>query len=248
MPTINVSDTLYARLEKHAVGFATPESVIEMLLNEYEKVKTVGASAPIFTDGPTGPINHRILKIHDELFQFLQERKVVFMPRQKASDRLSQGYWFIGDINYLSIGFYTGGDTSNKTPNICFHVYLSDYYPNSLGKSNSSIPLCCIQLSNTFGSDKWETKEPVINEIIKKLGGFECNRIDDGVEGRWNRYYERRNYNNADYLKCLEDFLINDKPVIDDIIRAANNTAIGFLDKNKSDRKINTIEKLRSQR
>lgn len=245
MPTINISDSLFARLEKHAVGFATPESVIEMLLNEYEGVMAGKMSA---SDSDDNLGMRRILKIHDELFQFLKERGVIFMPRQKAHERLSQGYWFIGDDNYLSIGFYTGGDTFNKTPNICFHVYLTDYYPNSLGKPNSSIPLCCIQLSNTFGSDKWETKAPVITKIIEELGGFECNRVDDGVEGRWNRYYEHRNYNSADYLRCLEDFLTNDKPVIDEIIRTAKNTAIYFLDKDKSDRKINAIDKIRNKR
>lgn len=248
MPTINVSDTLYARLEKHAVGFATPESVIEMLLNEYEQVMTVGASAPIFTDDPTSPINHRILKIHDELFQFLQERKVVFMPRQKASDRLSKGYWFTGDDNYLSISFYTGGDTSNKTPNITFHVYLSDFYLNAIEKSNSSVPLCCIQLSNTPGSDGWEAKQSVISKIREELGNFECNRKTNGIEGRWNRYFEHLGHKSTDYLKCLEDFLITDKPLIDEIIRNANNPEIGFLDKSKSNRKINAIEKLRNQR
>jgi hypothetical protein len=243
MPTINVSDALYARLAKHAVGFATPESVIEMLLNEYEGLNVGKASVP---GADADSDKRRILKIHDELFQFLRERNVVFMPRQKASERLSQGYWFIGDDNYLAISFYTGGDTSNKTPNITFHVYLSDFYPNSIGKSNASIPLCCIQLSNTLGSDGWETKQPVISEIREELGGFECNRINDGIEGRWNRYYEHRNYNATDYLKCLEDFLTNDKPVIGEIIRLAKNPKIGFLGKNKSDRKINAIEKLRN--
>lgn len=244
MATINVSDALYARLARHAVGFATPESVIEMLLNEYEGLSVEKSSVP-GTDADSD--KQRILKIHDELFKFLLKRKVIFMPRQKASERLSQGYWFNGDDNYLAISFYTGGDTINKTANITFHAYISDFYPNSMGKSNPSIPLCCIQLSNIFESKGWETKQPLINEIREKLGGFECNRITDGIEGRWNRYYENLNYNATDYLKCLEDFLTNDKPVIDEIIKNAENPEIGFLDNNKVDRKINAIEKLRNQ-
>ena len=86
----------------------------------------------------------------------------------------------------------------------------------------------------------------MINEIRKKLGGFECNRVDDSIESRWNRFYENRNYDDADYLKCLEEFLTKDKPIIDGIIRDVKNSEIGFLDKNKVDSKIYTIERMRN--
>jgi hypothetical protein len=245
MPTINVSDALYARLGSHAIGFEPPESVIEKVLDVYEKV--MGKKEPInVTHGSLD--KRRILKVHDELFQFLRDHNVIFMPRQKASERLNQGYWFIGDDNYLSISFYTGGDTKNKTPNITFHMYLSDFYLGSISRSRSPIPLSCIQLSNTAGSSGWTTKEPVINEIRKKLGGFECNRVTaDGIEERWNRFYENRSYNDADYLKCLEEFLTKDKPIIDGIIEEVKNSEIGFLNKNKVDSKIYTIERMRNQ-
>ncbi len=242
MPAINVSNALYERLGSHAVGFETPELVIEKVLDVYDTV--MGKKEPIVvTHGSLD--KQRILKVHNELFQFLRDNNVIFMPRQKASERLNQGYWFIGDDNYLAISFYTGGDTSNKTPNITFQVYLSDFYLGSINRSRSPIPLSCIQLSNTLGSSGWKTKEPVINEIRKKLGGFECNRVTDNIESRWNRFYENRSYNDADYLKCLEEFLTKDKPIIDEVIREAKNSAIGFLDQNKVDRKIYTIEKMR---
>ena len=242
MPIINVSDALYARLGSHAASFEPPELVIEKVLDVYEKI--MGKKEEVV-------VNHsnldkrRILKAHDELFQFLRDHNVIFMPRQKASDRLNQGYWFIGDDNYLAISFYTGGDTSNKTPNITFLMYLSDRYLGSINRSRSPIPLSCIQLSNTVGSSGWKTKEPVINEIRKKLGGFECNRVTDNIEERWNRFYENRSYNDADYLKCLEEFLTKDKPIIDGIISDLKNSEIGFLDQNKVDSKIYSIERMR---
>jgi len=242
MPTINISDVLYARLGSHSVGFEPPELVIEKMLDAYEKV--MGTKEP-FVDTHSNFDKRRILKIHDELFHYLRDHNVIFMPRQKSSERLNQGYWFIGDDNYLSISFYTGGDTKNKTPNITFHVYLSEFYLGKINRSRSPIPLSCIQLSNTVGSSGWKTKELVINEIIKKLGGFECNRATDSIEERWNRFYENRSYNDADYLKCLEDFLTNDKPIIDGIISDAKNSEIAFLEKNKVDRKISNIEKIR---
>ena len=160
-------------------------------------------------------------------------------------DVVNSTFYDTSYIFYLSIGFYTGGDTSNQTPNIAFHVYLSDFYLSSINRSRSSIPLSCIQLSNTPGSSGWETKESVINEIRKKLGGFECNRVTDSIESRWNRFYENRSHNDADYLKCLEEFLTKDKPIIDEIIRDVKNSEIGFLDKNKVDRKIYSIERMR---
>jgi hypothetical protein len=245
MPTINISDALYARLGSHAVGFEPPESVIEKVLEVYEKVMSKKGSIVV-----TSELDKlRILKTHDELFQFLRDNHVIFMPRQKAdkrSNRLNQGYWFIGDDNYLAISFYTGNDDLNKTPNITFLMYLSQKYLGSINRSKSPIPLSCIQLSNTAGSSGWKAKEPLINEIRKQLGGFECNRVTDNIDERWNRFYENRNYNDADYLKCLEEFLTKDKPIIDEIIRDAKNPEIGFLDNNKVDRKIHTIEKMRS--
>lgn len=245
MPAINVSDALYARLGSHAVGFEPPELVIEKVLDVYDKV--MGKKEPIVvTHGSLD--KRRILKVHDELFQFLRDHNVIFMPRQKASERLNQGYWFCGDDDYLVISFYTGGDTSNRTSNITFQVYLSDFYLGRINRPRSSIPLSCIQLSNTVGSSGWETKEPVINEIRKKLGGFECNRVTtDNIEERWNRFYENRSYNDGDYLKCLEEFLTKDKPIIDGIISDVKNSEIRFLDKNKVDSKIYTIERMRNQ-
>ena len=85
----------------------------------------------------------------------------------------------------------------------------------------------------------WKSKIPVIDEIKKRLDGFEANRVN-GIEARWNRFYD-----STDYLKCLEEFLFNDKPIIDDIIRQAKNPEIDFLDKRKSQEKINNIIKLR---
>ncbi len=242
MAIIDISDGLYARLGSYAVGFEQPESVIERVLNAYDKA--IGKEPPVIV-AHGGVDMSSIPRVHDELFQFLIDHHIVFMPRQKTSERLNMGYWFTGDNNYLSIGFYTGGDTHNKTPNITFHMYLSGFYLGGLNRSMSPLPLCAIQLSNTAGSNGWTVKEPVMTEIRKRLGGFECNRVTDGIESRWNRYYENRSYNDADYLKCLEEFLTKDKPIIDEVIRDAKNSEIGLLDQNKADRKINTINRIR---
>jgi hypothetical protein len=249
MPTIEISDELFARLESYAVGFVTPSIVVERLLNEYEQMKSntdtsaqdskpdtalMSTNNVIYNNPLTFLPKNEILKMHDEIFQFLLEQKIDFMPRQKRSERLSQGYWFLGDDNYLVISFYAGNDDSNKTPNITFQIYLSDFYLKYLNRQQ--IPTCVIQLSNTPNSAGWHSKIPVIDEIKQRLGEFEVNRITDGIEARWNRYYQSK-----DYLKCLEEFLFKDKPIIDDIIKQANNPEIGFLNKRKSQEKINNI-------
>lgn len=239
MPVIRISDELFSRLEAYAVGFDTPAAVIERLLNERENKHD-----RVESDPPPPFPNLRVLRIHDELFQFLLDYKsqhpdFYFMPRQKGK-RLEDGYWFPGDDNYLVIGFYTGPDDFNKTPNITFQIYLSNHYLRALNRTQ--IPTCVIQLSNTPESKGWLSKKTVIEKIIEKLGGFEVNRITDGVDARWNRYYESN-----DYLECLEEFLTKDKPVIDEIIRKEANPEIGFLDKKKSDDKIKNIVNRRNR-
>jgi hypothetical protein len=42
-PVIRIPDQLYSRLEKHAQGFATPATVIERLLDHFEKTNTPDA-------------------------------------------------------------------------------------------------------------------------------------------------------------------------------------------------------------
>ena len=240
MPVIRISDELFSRLEAYAVGFDTPAAVIERLLNKYENK----ADSEINKEKINNSSENEVTVIHDEIFQFLLDYKehnpdFYFMPRQKGK-RLEDGYWFPGDENYLLISFYTGPDDFNKTPNITFQIYLSNHYLRALNRTQ--VPTCVIQLSNTPGSKGWVSKRPVIEKIIEKLGGFEVNRITDGFDARWNRYYDSK-----DYLKCLEEFLTKDKPVIDDIIRMEENPEIGFLDKKKSDDKINNIVSRRNR-
>jgi hypothetical protein len=186
-----------------------------------------------------------VAKIHNELFQFLlnyqkNHEDFYFMPRQtNRYGRLDHGYWFRGnDDLYLSIGFYSGEDGSNKTSNISFQMYLKEVN----GKPEKT---SFIQLSNTPDSNAFDSKMPVLSNIMQELGGFEVNCSDkNGVERRWNRYYSSTNY-----LKCIEEFLVKDKPIIDYVIKEANNPDIGLLNKEISKQKIsNIIDRLVNQR
>ena len=183
----------------------------------------------------------KVIKIHDELFQFLldyreKNKDFVFMPRQiNRGGKLDQRYWFLGNDDYLLINFYSGTDGINKTGNITFGMYLKD-------QKDKKAHTCFIQLSNTPGSNEFESKKEVINEIIKQLDRFDVDHVDTkGDPRRWNRYYSSTNY-----LKNIEEFLFKDKPVIDQIIKDLNNPDIGFLNPEESKQKIDDIVRQRN--
>jgi hypothetical protein len=186
----------------------------------------------------------KVIKIHDELFQFLldyreKNKDFYFMPRQrqnKRDGRLDRRYWFPGDDDkYISIDFYCGRDGKNRTGNITFGIYLKD-------QKDKPAHTCFIQLSNTPGSNEFESKKEVINEIIKQLDRFDVDHVDTkGDPRRWNRYYS-----STDYLKNIEEFLVKDKPVIDQIVKDLNNPDIGFLNPEKSKQKIDDIVRQRN--
>lgn len=179
----------------------------------------------------------KVLKIHDELFEFLlryreKNKELYFLPRQNNRyGRLDQRYWFPGNDSYLLINFYSGRDNINQTGNITFGIYLRDQRERNSGT-------CFIHLSNTPGSNEYESKIDVVNEIINKLGMFEVDLFHrDGITPRrWNRYYA-----STDFLKNIESFLVDDKPAIDEVIRYFKRSEIGFLNPQISEQKINDI-------
>ncbi|NOT10512.1 MAG: hypothetical protein HOP23_01530 [Methylococcaceae bacterium] len=186
-------------------------------------------------------VNAKVIKIHDELFKFLLDyredhKDFYFMPRQNNRwGRLDQGYWFPGNDGYLSINFYSGDDHVNKTGHITFGMYLKD-------QRDKKAHTCFIQLSNTPGSNEYESKKDVINKIMERLGRFDVDLVlkKDGTPRRWNRYYS-----STDYLKNLGEFLVEDKPITDKIIKELKNPDIGFLNPEKSKQKIDEIVRRR---
>ncbi len=72
-------------------------------------------------------------QIHEEIFELLYswsekaknelEINPFFYMRQKRDHRFKKGYWFPGnDSEYISISFWTGRDSYNKTPNVYFEI------------------------------------------------------------------------------------------------------------------------------
>jgi energy-coupling factor transporter ATP-binding protein EcfA2 len=72
--------------------------------------------------------NSDISEIHEDLFTYLtgrneKDKSVRFtLRRSNMRQRLSKGYWFLGNENYLVVSFWSGFDYAHKTPNLYFRV------------------------------------------------------------------------------------------------------------------------------
>lgn len=140
----------------------------------------------------------KILSMHEEIFDFLaklhkKDKSFLFVPRKiNKGDRLKNGYWFIGNDNYLQVSFWNGMDWKEKIHNIAFEVGVD-------GDSYIAIS----------GQDS-EEKAKFLHMLAKKLGNFEKH----GNKNKWHREYKRK-----DYMVSLKNFLKKDKRVIDNLIK-----------------------------
>lgn len=70
-----------------------------------------------------------IIKIHDELLDYLWNYKqdnpdfVFRLRKTNRGNKLSDGYWFLGNDDYLAIGFWKGMNWRTKMPNISFMIH-----------------------------------------------------------------------------------------------------------------------------
>jgi predicted ATPase len=133
--------------------------------------------------------------IHNEVYDLLIKRwqndpSFHFTFRKSNRDgRLDKGYWFYGNDEYLAVSFWTGMDWKNKTPNIIFVILLDT------GDTYLEI--------NTSDSDK---KRSFINNYL-----VETLKLETSGK-RYRKWY------GDDYFYSLDEFIDNDKIVIDKII------------------------------
>lgn len=146
-----------------------------------------------------------IIDIHQDVFELLelerlQNPNLHYKPRQRNNfDRLSKGYWFIGDDKYLMVGFSEGGDQHEKVHNIGFVVLESE--------------VSYLELSAQDNKDD----AVFLENIATKLGMHQM-----GKKNKWQKYYI-----DDDYKKSLHYFIVNDLPIINSAIFAStNNTKI----------------------
>lgn len=151
-----------------------------------------------------------MFSMHDEIFEFLFElhksdKNFLFVPRRtNYRSRLYKGFWFLGNDDYLKVSFWNGADPKEKFHNIGFVVTAN-------GSSYIEI-----------SAEDDEEKADFLYMLVEQLGDFE----KEGKKNAWHRQYRGR-----DYIANLKDFLKNEKPVIDAMIKKHKPKGITLPDK-----------------
>lgn len=180
-----------------------------------------------------------ITEIHENVYEFLDDYRntkiqvgelFTTFRRINNEQRLEKGYWYHGSDFYVAISFWSGNDWKNKTPNIYLRI-------NEEG--NTSLEMTA--------------KDSIYkSELIQKFFIKQLSLITNGKD-RWIKHYKT----NQDYITSLTNFLVNDKIVIDDIIKTnlsqfyngddtKNN--IGFIDKRDYSHWLKNIQKYREKK
>src|ERR1700678_2430525 len=69
-----------------------------------------------------------IVKVHEKIFRFLQhwrskhEGFTFVLRKSDLKKRLSLGYWFHGNDDYIALSFWSGTDWQRRIPNISFII------------------------------------------------------------------------------------------------------------------------------
>lgn len=160
-------------------------------------------------------------EIHQEVFDYLDKEyyqkntnKNFFTLRKSDSNgRLSRGYWFHGNENYLAISFWAGTSWKNRTPNINFLIF-----PDGATK---------LEIDTRDSKDKhyFILEYVYYQEILTGLKELKANKFTKEYPGR-------------NFMKSLIEFVeCGDKIKLDIAIEnstlkmGTSDNKIGFLDK-----------------
>ena len=172
-----------------------------------------------------------ITKLHEEIYLFLQKYKeqnpdFYFLLRDSdAHSRLSKGYWFLGNNDYLLISVWKGKDRNNDYRNIALYIE----------KDGTST----LRFSATDDEQK--------AKILKTLASFTPNMKASKVEGQEIAMWEKR-YEENDYIVNIQDFIENRKPAIDSILGLSQVEVLASFEPVNADsfaENVNRIEALR---
>lgn len=170
---------------------------------------------------------------HQRLLEYLLTRHkedsdfCFTLRRTNRSQRLSKGYWFLGNENYLAVSFWTGNDWKNKTPNIYFRIHKNGTQLNLSAKDS-------------------ELKAEFFEKLTRFIPGFKRRKSQGEYINFWSKYYSTSG--EVDYLEALHEFLEQDKQQIDAFISLAGMNEkqldnIGFIGKEEFDDSLKRIEK-----
>ncbi|HXD92217.1 MAG TPA: hypothetical protein VNX01_03345, partial [Bacteroidia bacterium] len=169
----------------------------------------------------------KIVRIHEKILDHLfhlrkNNPELYFVPRKiNNKNRFDKGYWFLGDDRiYLNVSFWNGVDWKQRIHNIGFVV---------LHNCESYIE---------FSAQDSPNKADFFQKLSTKIGGFQ----KDGLKDKWHKYYS-----GIDYIKNLDDFIEQIKPIIDEEILKERPHGISLLDKKFFTKYISKIINLRNK-
>lgn len=175
-----------------------------------------------------------IKKISREIYDYLmnihkKNLEFKFRPRtSNAGDKITNGLLFRGTEKYLLITFYTGSCWYTKT------------YIISLSISEKYATI-------EFIVDKKDKMEiDIVNNIVSIIE----SKFNLKFENKSNDYimtYKLRysNYNGNNYIECLNDFIENKKPIIDEIISKSSSTKLRIISDEEFENYIKKVNKYR---
>lgn len=133
-----------------------------------------------------------------------------FVPRKiNKYHRLEQGYYFIGNDEYMQVSFWNGSDSYEKIHNINWGV---DKYG-----------LCFIEISAKDNADRATYLSELVSILEQKIGVS----YYDLSKNKWRYDYPKDVF----YLDTLQSFIDNIKPIIDEYIIKHPGSGISMLDK-----------------
>lgn len=165
-----------------------------------------------------------ILQIHKNCLDFLLDWQAehdgfYFVPRKiNNKNRLEQGMYFRGNDDYMVLTFWDNADSKE-------FIYNINWSCDSDGIS--SIELSC--------RDNLERVPYII--AVKDLIEAQGKVFKETKANRWRYFYPSDKY----YLDTLQDFILNEKPIIDQYLSSHAESGIPLADKELDDKYVKAL-------
>lgn len=165
-----------------------------------------------------------ILQIHKNCLDFLldwqaEHNDFYFVPRKiNNKNRLEQGMYFRGNDDYMVLTFWDNADSKE-------FIYNINWSCDSDGVS--SIELSC--------RDNAERVPYVV--AVKELIEAQGKVFKETKPNRWRYFYPADRY----YLDTLQDFILNEKPIIDKYLSSHVESGIPLADKELDDKYVKAL-------
>lgn len=165
-----------------------------------------------------------ILEVHKKCLDFLLEYQskhddFYFVPRKyNNKHRLEQGMYFLGNEDYMVLSFWEGGDSKEFIYNINFGVG---------DDLQASIELSCRD------NDDRVPYVVKIKELIEGQG----KQFKETKVNRWRYFYPA----DVNYIDALQDFILNEKSIIDNYISKHPESGIFLANKDTDDKYVKKL-------